>query len=290
MAEFWVIGPIAWDRVLRIPRMPPSGGFVQATEISERPGGAGANVAIALASTGAAVHMVGYVGDDEKATRMRAVLGQARVDADYVHPRHGHTSEVDILVEPSGERTMIGIWPDLLHTIPVPVARVRSGDMAYFAAWHQEFSLAMQQLTDRGAVVATVPPPRLVPGLPATYLIGSQDQYGDQDPRSALSGRTATPLAVIVTRGADGVIVHDRDSSAAYPAQQADVVDTTGAGDAFTAGFLHRILSGDPLSRAVAAGIIWAAATVQEPASIPPPWPRVASRVLALRPDQRYPC
>jgi sulfofructose kinase len=66
-----------------------------------------------------------------------------------------------------------------------------------------------------------------------------------------------------------------------------DVVDTTGAGDAFAAGFLHQISSGDPLGRAVAAGIIWAAATVQEPASIPPPWSQVTGRVLALPPDQR---
>ena len=117
MADFWVIGPIAWDRVLRMPGLPVSGGFVQAIEVAERPGGAGANVAIALASTGTAVHMVGYVGDDEAGTRMRSVLGEARVDTAFVHARRGHTSEVDILIEPSGERTMIGIWPDLLHTV-----------------------------------------------------------------------------------------------------------------------------------------------------------------------------
>jgi len=287
MADFWVIGPIAWDRVLRVPCLPRSGGFVQATEVAGRPGGAGANAAIALASAGAAVHMVGYTGDDEPATRMRAALGEARVDAGFVHTRHGHTSEVDILVEPSGERSIIGIWPDLLHTVPVPVTEVRSGDVAYFAAWHEEFLPVMRQLSDLGAVVATVPPPRLAPGLPAAYLIGSQDQYGDQDPRSALSAGTAMPVAVVVTRGAAGVVVHDRDGSAAHPALQVDVVDTTGAGDAFAAGFLYRISSGDPLGRAVSAAIIWAAATVQGFASIPPPWSLVAGRVLALPPDQR---
>jgi len=50
---------------------------------------------------------------------------------------------------------------------------------------------------------------------------------------------------------------------------------------------LHQISSGDSLGRAVAAGIIWAAATVQRPASVPPPWSQVAGRVLALPPDQR---
>lgn len=287
MAEFWVIGPIAWDRVLRVPCLPSSGGFVQATEVAGRPGGAGANVAIALASTGAPVHMAGYIGDDAPGARMLAVLAQARVGTGFVHARHGHTSEVDILVDSSGERTMIGIWPDLLHTVQVPVTHVRPGDVAYFAAWHEEFLPAMRQLTGRGAIVATVPPPRLAPGLPAMYLIGSQHQYAGQDPRSALSASFATPAAAVVTRGAEGVTVHDRDGSADYPAQQADVVDTTGAGDAFAAGFLHQISSGEPVRRAVAAGIIWAAATVQEPASIPPPWPQIAGRAAAVPPDQR---
>ncbi len=286
MADFWVIGPIAWDRVLRVPCLPSSGEFVQAVEVAERPGGAGANVAIALASTGAGVHMVGYVGDDMPGARMRAILGEARVEASLVHARPSKTSEVDILVEPSGERTMIGIWPDLLDTVPVPVTKVRPGEVAYFAAWHEEFLPAMRQLSDRGAIVATVPPPQLAPGLPATYLIGSQDQYGDQDPRSALSAGATMPLAVVVTRGAGGVIVHDCDGQAAYPAAQVDVVDTTGAGDAFAAGFLYRISSGDSRSRAVAAGIIWAAAAVQEPASIPPPWSRVAGTMLSLPPDR----
>ena len=244
MREFWVIGPIAWDRVLRVPFLPSSGGFVQATEVAERPGGAGANVAIALASTGASVHMAGYVGDDAPGARMLAVLSEARVGVGFVHARHGHTSEVDILVDSSGERTMIGIWPDLLHTVMVPVTPIRSGDVAYFAAWHEEFLPAMRELSDRGVIVATVPPPRLAPGLPATYLLGSRQQYAGQDPRSALSSGFAMPVAAVVTRGAEGVVVHDRDGSAAYPAQQADVVDTTGAGDAFAAGFLHQISSG----------------------------------------------
>src|SRR5438067_463025 len=139
MADFWVIGPIAWDRVLRVPSLPPSGGFVQATSASERPGGSGANVAIALASTGAPVHMVGYVGDDAPGARQRALLKEEGVNERHVLTLEGHTSEVLLLVEPSGERSIIGFQPDLLSTVPVPVRDIASGDLAYFAAWHDEF-------------------------------------------------------------------------------------------------------------------------------------------------------
>jgi sugar/nucleoside kinase (ribokinase family) len=287
MADFWVVGPIAWDRVLHVPCLPPSGGFVQASDASERPGGSGANVAIALASTGANVHMVGYLGEDDPGARLRSVLGAAGVDVDFVHDRGGHTSEVVILVEPSGERAMTGMWPDLLHTVPVPVTDITAGDVVYFAGWREEFRPAMTKLTADGVMVATVPPPLLAPALPATYVIGSETQYGDQGLQDILLTGAGTLRAVVVTRGADGVVIHDHHGSTIYPAQPVPVVDTTGAGDAFAAGFLRQIAGGGTLGEAAAAGIAWASVTVQSPASIPPPWHIVRDSIRDVLPKSR---
>jgi ribokinase len=287
MADFWVVGPLAWDRVLYVPCLPPSGGFVQASEVSERPGGAGANVAIALASTGANVHMVGYVGEDEPGARLREVVHAAGVDVGFVHARDGRTSEVAIMVEPSGERAMIGIWRDLLHTVPVPVADIAVGDVVYFAGWREEFLPAMTQLTAAGAIVATVPPPLLGPALPATYVIGSETQYGDQNLQEIVSTGGGTLQAVVVTRGPGSVVIHDRDGSTAYPAQPVAVVDTTGAGDAFAAGFLWQVAGGGTLGEAAAVGIAWASVTVQSPASIPPPWQAVRDGASDVLPEWR---
>lgn len=286
MADFWVVGPIAWDRVLQVPCLPPSGGFVQARSVAERPGGAGANTAIALASTGASVHMVGYVGDDEPGARLRTVLDAAGVDARFVVTLAGRTSEVVILVEPSGERAIIGMFPDLLHTVPIPFREVQPGDVAYFAAWHDEFVPAMSSLTDRGATVATVPPPDLRADLPAEYVIGSLAQFGGQDPGNGVLAGARTLRAVVLTKGGDGVVVHGRDGSSGYPAQPVAVVDTTGAGDAFAAGFLHQVKLGGTLGQAAAAGTAWAALTVQAAASIPPSW-QMVSESLTRPPTQR---
>jgi sugar/nucleoside kinase (ribokinase family) len=287
MADFWVVGPIAWDRVLHVPCLPPSGGFVQASEASERPGGSGANTAIALASTGARVHIVGYVGEDEPGARLRAVLGAAGVDVSFVHMRDGHTSEVVILVEPSGERAMTGMWPDLLHTVPVPVADITSGDVVYFAGWREEFLPAMTKLTAAGVIVATVPPPLLAPAPPATYVIGSESQYGDQNLQDVVSTGGGTLRAVAVTLGSDGVVIHDHDGSTAYPVQPVPVVDTTGAGDAFAAGFVQQIAGGATVEAAAAVGIAWASVTVQSPASIPPPWQVVRDGIRNVAPKRR---
>jgi ribokinase len=285
MPDFWVVGPIAWDRVLRVPCLPPSGGFVQATSAAERPGGSGANTAVALASAGPKVHMVGYLGQDAPGSRLLAVLDTADVDTRFVQARPGHTSEVVILVEPSGERAMIGIRPDVLHTVPVPIAQIASGDVVYFAAWHEEFLPAMRMLVSNGSVVATVPPPQLLAAdLPACYVIGSRSQFGTQDLQGEVSGSGGPLRAVVMTRGADGVISYDRDGSVSYPAQNVAVVDTTGAGDAFAAGFLRQTALGDTLRNAVTVGIAWASAAVASPASMPPPWSTVRGANSLIQP------
>ncbi len=129
----------------------------------------------------------------------------------------------------------------------------------------------MTMLVSSGVIVATVPPPHLAPGFPATYVIGSETQYGQQAAADGFFATAGRLRGVIVTRGADGVVIHDRGGSAAYPAQRVLPVDTTGAGDAFAAGFLRQIAVGSTNREAVAVGIAWASATVQSAASIPPP-------------------
>jgi hypothetical protein len=54
---------------------------------------------------------------------------------------------------------MTGMWPDLLHTVPVPVADITAGDVVYFAGWREEFRPAMTKLIAVGVIVVTAPPP-----------------------------------------------------------------------------------------------------------------------------------
>jgi hypothetical protein len=178
------------------------------------------------------------------------------------------------------------MWPDLLHTVEVPADHIQADDVVYFAAWHDEFLPAMTQLTDRGAVVATVPPPTIVPDLPVTYVVGSESQYDHQDPRRGIVAGEGIVQAVVVTRGADGVVIHGRSGSVGYPAHRVSAVDTTGAGDAFAAGFLYQVAAGASVDHAASAGIAWAAATVQSPASIPPPWQAVRESIRDPHPTR----
>ncbi|HET6215037.1 MAG TPA: PfkB family carbohydrate kinase [Micromonosporaceae bacterium] len=279
-ARFFVLGPIAWDTVLAVPRLPAPGGFVQADCATERPGGAGANVAVALAGAGASVHMIGYVGRDAYGNRLLADLRVAGVDVGHVVRRGGPTSHVIILVVPSGERTMVGVRADRLAEVSVPVGAPAAGDIVYVAGWRSAFAPALAGLLDRGVTVVSVPADG--PPPPATYVVGSEGQLAGIDPgqdpayRRVLAGPTR---AVVVTRGADGCRVYRAGSRVDVPAHAVSAVDATGAGDAFAAGLLLFLGRGADLDRAVRAGTAWAAHAVTVAQSRPPAWSQVAAAV-----------
>jgi ribokinase len=272
MGDCWVIGPIAWDTVVRVPRLPERGGFVQADQMTGRPGGTGTNVAIALASTGTTVRMAGYTGDDQPGRQLRAVLSGAGIDISEVRLTEGRTSEVLIMIEPDGERTMLGLYPDLLHTVQVPVADIQPGDLVYFAAWRDVFLHAMRQIEAKGALVVTVPDPHMPSAVPASYLVGSCAQYNGLDPARYIANPAGHLRAAVMTRAAEGAVLYEQDKARPFAARDVVVVDTTGAGDAFAAGFLYQVAVGHTPADAVAAGINWAAAAIQVQGSIPPPW------------------
>lgn len=79
----------------------------------------------------------------------------------------------------------------------------------------------------------------------------------------------------MITKGAHGAVLHQSGMARSSPARDVQVVDTTGAGDAFAAGFLYRIADGRTPADAVTAGIDWAAAAVPVSDSIPPRWSAV---------------
>jgi sugar/nucleoside kinase (ribokinase family) len=85
---------------------------------------------------------------------------------------------------------------------------------------------------------------------------------GQEDPHDALETLADHVATVVVKVGARGVLARDPAGTLAVPALRHDVVDTTGAGDAFTAGFLPVWLAGAPLAQAIEEGQRLAGAAV----------------------------
>jgi sugar/nucleoside kinase (ribokinase family) len=91
------------------------------------------------------------------------------------------------------------------------------------------------------------------------YLIGSRSDFSD----------IPKDTTAVMTEGAHGVTVHSADGIERFPAVPTEVVDATGAGDAFAGGLLWGLGMEKPLFEGVRLGLAWAAATVQVKSSMP---------------------
>ena len=254
----WVVGPVAWDSVK----------YHDGQSI-ERPGGTGANVAIALASTGTAVKFVSYLGDDELSHKLDKHLKSSDIEKLYTPIIPGPISHVAIPVDEKGERTIVVISDDKLDQVSLEGLSMSTGDIVAFVIWRNNFvkDLAIAQKAGAITVVgsAALTDPHV---LHADYLIGSRDDFsGDYSVEQALTRFTY----VVVTSGAQGATFYSAQGSIVQAAEEAKVVDTTGAGDAFLSALLHYLVINKTIdAKAMALAARWSALTVSTEGSIPP--------------------
>jgi ribokinase len=272
-----VLGSVNLDLVLRSQRLPALGETVADAQISESLGGKGANQAIAAARMGADVALIACVGDDAAGTSALVTLRGAGVDVDRCRVAGEPTGRAAVLVDAAGENLIavgpganaaltvgdVGSapWPSgarvLLVQLEIPAPVVDAG----LALARNRGMTSCLNATPAAALdaVGEVPDVLIVNRVEAEQLIGVG---------SAGAARTAGELAAGVARarGVATVVVTDGPHGAAATvdggagktvsavAPAVDVVDSTGAGDAF-AGVLAASLAADvPLTWALALG------------------------------------
>lgn len=254
----WVVGPVAWDSVQ----------YYDGRTI-ERPGGTGANVAIALATTGTEVDFVSYIGDDQLSAKLDEHLKSSQIHHLYMPVIAGPPSHVAIPVAADGERTIVVISDDKLDQVSLVGKPIKGKDIAVFVIWRSHFLKDLEFARAKGAI--TVVGSAALTDLAvksADYLIGSREDFtGDYSVEDALNRFTH----IVVTDGAHGATLYGPLESHFQPAHNVEVVDTTGAGDAFLAGLLHYLaVHGELNADAMALAAKWSALTVSTEGSIPP--------------------
>jgi sugar/nucleoside kinase (ribokinase family) len=280
MAEIVVFGVVAADVILRVQRIPAPGGQVDAEALGWRIGGSSANVACGLSSAGHHVRLVGPVGSDAMGDHLLAELERCGVDTDYTFRVDAASPRTLILLDETGERTIIGVDSGTGPSsfLPVHGPDLRSVDCVYVEGYTRYPTGTAAGA--ESALLVTSPP---IPGAttwPATIVIGSETQYHDaasagmfEAVRSVSGERLEW---VVVTRGMVGVDAYAASRDVHVDAIATDQIDATGAGDAFTVGLLHGLLQGDEMVTALQLGAAWGAATVAQLRSIPVPWEELA--------------
>lgn len=266
--EVAVIGAATVDYAYDVTNLPAADGGAFARGVETSPGGIGANVAVALSRLGRAAGLIARVGDDEHGKRVRDALDATGIDAGRVRVGPEESTHCLVFRDDDGERSIITAGESaralrlddrdaaylqgadavvVTAYAPDPVAeRVASlaGDRN-FPPVALDLSGPPAELADRGARPATLDRLRCQCGLLTAGEVAAQAHFGTSpDAVADLLADEPVPRATI-TRGAAGATLIAGDRAVNVPAFDVDVVDTTGAGDAFLAALVDRWLLAD---------------------------------------------
>jgi sugar/nucleoside kinase (ribokinase family) len=256
------VGLNATDTLIPLETYPARGSKTEYRSASVMPGGQVATTVVACQTWGLSTRYVGKLGDDDAACLHREAFSRAGVEAQLVTVKGAASPQSLILVDAGGERTVLCHRDERLILQPQDL---KPEWIVNARALHVDgYDTAAATLAARWAREADIPViadlDEPYPGVEALlenidYLIVSRDFPGrlmdDSNLERALRRmqiRYGSKLTA-ATLGQDGVLAWDGKQFQSSPAWRVPVVDTTGAGDIFHAGFIYGLLQGWPLQR-----------------------------------------
>jgi ribokinase len=260
-----VVGSINVDLTTHVERLPRPGETVIGGSYSMAHGGKGANQAVAAARLGARVILVGMIGDDDLGRAARAALQAEGVTLDAVRTGAGHTGVAQILVDDMGEN-LIAVASGVNDELTEPMIGdfwkgLDAGDAVVLSVLEipdEAVAAAAAVAGDRGwrFVLNPAPARRLAPDVVARCDVLTPNEHevsglGADGPGGLLD---AGARALVVTRGGRGADIYRAGVPVHHQrAFDVQVVDTTGAGDAFSAALAVGLAEGLDLEVAVEA-------------------------------------
>jgi sugar/nucleoside kinase (ribokinase family) len=252
-------------------------------EIRLAPAGAAGGTAVTLAKLGAEVHAAGAVGRDKLGDVLIEMLEQHGVHTERLARRDDvQTSSSVIPIRPTGERPALHVIGANMTYTPAdaPLDLIADADFLHVGGPEllgETAQLVLTAAKEGGAttsvdVLADGWPELLdmiAPALPHVDWITPNDEQakrltGEADIESAAAELLERGAGgVIVTCGADGVLIVTAEGETRVPAFEIDVVDTSGCGDAFVAGFLRGLSLGEEPPEAARLGSATAALVAQ---------------------------
>jgi ribokinase len=272
--------------------------FDQVEQVVERGeitlGSSGAITAAAASAQGATVALAAVVGDDAAGRLARQEAAAKGIDVSAVLTRPGRATGLTVVLSrPDGDRALLtfpGTMADLTASDldDAVLARARHVHVSSFylqRGLHPGLPDLLAAVRQQGATTSVDPGWDPAEGWDAIAPVLSQVDYllpnaaecqaisaalpgssgartaaADHDVREAAAHLATWGPTVVVKAGADGALVVAGEELITSPSARGPVVETTGAGDCFDAGFLVARLAGAPLADAVRRGV--AAATL----------------------------
>ena len=258
-----VVGDISIDITAPLAADPAVGEDCLSPQLTLQCGGVGLNAAVVMQRLGAPARLVGCVGEDWFGRFAQEFAASEGIDTRFIQ-RSGAamTGLFLIAISPDGQRTFFGsrgasaqlrMTDELRRTVEDDgLSAVQIAGYALLSASSRECARQLiRRARERGLWTALdlgLGPSRQIPGTLMQMLGEVETVFANRDEAEALVGESNAEAAlialeqagarqVVLKLGAEGALIRSRGKVCRVPAFAVKVVDTTGAGDAFTAGF-----------------------------------------------------
>lgn len=239
------------------------------------------NTPAAANRIGLRVAYVAEVGNDVWSQMIRDEFETERLPSEFLAVLERPLPAVSVALNLGGDRGFVSHWPrgpeadgrleeralSLLNTVDARHLHGQIDDMPELEAAAHAHGMTVSVDAFDGASWAS---PRAVDEVVrnADVLLANEAEAcamaGTRDAEAALEALAAHCGCVVIRRGADGALGSAGGEICAVPADPVDVVDTTGAGDCFNAGFLAGWLSGLPIEHSLTLGVICGSGSVTD--------------------------
>jgi ribokinase len=256
MVQVIAAGHVNWDVTLRVDELPEPDGEARVLGQRRSGGGSAANAAAALAGFDVPAGVVGSVGDDDLGGLARRELRECGVDCSHLRGvADAETSVKYLVVAPDGEVMVLGNDGANEAVAPgdVDPGYVRSADHLHLTSQRPDTAAWLAEVASEAGVTVSFDPGRRLDDRDFSdpFALADVVFVNDRESKTVLDERYDHPAAslddrvLVVKHGGDGAVVHAPDGTYEHPGFDVEVVDTTGAGDAFAAGFLAVLLESD---------------------------------------------
>lgn len=298
-----ILGIFVADTAYRAERQPRMGETILGHSFALGPGGKGSNQAVAAAMAGGEVHFVSRLGVDPFAEMARAIWAKAGVIPEITDDAESYTGAAYIFVEQSSGNNAIIVAPGAAGRIAVSDIEARAdlirGADIFVTQLEQPMAAAHRALEiARAGGVKTILNPAPAAEIPSDMLALCDFVTPNESEAEGITGIAVTSVpeaeraadallsrgvgAAIITLGENGALYRDPRQSVHVPAfRVGDVVETTGAGDAFNGAFAAALARGSDAIDAVRFGCAAAGISVTRPGTAPsmPSLPEIESLV-----------
>jgi len=253
MVTVLTAGHVNWDVTLRVERFPEPDGEVPIRAQHQSGGGSAANVAAALATLEVDTELIGSVGDDDNGLLARRELEAAGVSLAGLRViDNADTAVKYILVDDDGEVAVLGNdgVNEAVGPADLDPDRIAVADHVHLTSQRPDTASRLATIASQAGATVSIDPGRRIADRDYDDALACADVIflNDNEAEAVLERTHAIDVRdrlLAIKFGGDGAEVHTPSGSVSHPGFDIDAVDTTGAGDAFAAGFIRTYLETD---------------------------------------------